>query len=61
MAPNNAQSVHGQEVDRKELHVAATAGRFEFAAEGFRDEAKADRTVAAPHEKMAKTVVASLN
>jgi hypothetical protein len=37
-----------------------TAGRFEFAAKGFRDEAKADRTVAASHEKMAKTVVASL-
>jgi hypothetical protein len=37
----------------------ATPGRFEFAAKGIREEAKADRGLAASHEEMAKAVVAS--
>lgn len=45
----------------KNLMSPTTAGRFEFAAKGFREEAKADRALAASHEEMAKTVVASLN
>lgn len=45
----------------KNLTSPTTAGRFVFAAKGFRDEAKADRAVAASHAEMAKTVVASLN
>lgn len=45
----------------KNLTSPTTADRFVFAAKGFRDEAKADRAVAASHGEMAKTVVASLN
>jgi hypothetical protein len=45
----------------KNFTSPTTAGWFEFGAKGFRDEAKADRALAASHEAMAKTVVASLN
>jgi hypothetical protein len=45
----------------KNLTSPTTAGRFVFAAKGFRDEAKADRAIAASHAEIAKTVVASLN
>jgi hypothetical protein len=45
----------------KNFTSPTTAGRYEFAAKEFRDEAKADHALAASHEEMAKTVVASLN
>ena len=45
----------------KNFASPTTGGRLEFAAKGFRDEAKSDRAIAASHEEMAKTVVASLN
>jgi hypothetical protein len=38
----------------KNLTSPTTPGGFEFAAKPFRDEAKADRAVAASHEEMAK-------
>jgi hypothetical protein len=44
----------------KNIMSPTTPGRFEFAAKGFRERAKADRAVAASHEAMAKTVVAAL-
>jgi hypothetical protein len=45
----------------KNFASPTTGGRLGFAAKGFRDEAKSDRAIAASHEEMAKTVVASLN
>jgi hypothetical protein len=45
----------------KNFTSPTTASRFEFAAKRFRDGAKADRALAASHQEMAKTVVASLN
>ena len=44
----------------KNLAAPGTAGRFEFAAKGFRAEAKADRAIATTHEKMASGVIALL-
>lgn len=45
----------------KNFIAPSTAARWEFAATGFREEAKADRALAASHDEMSKTVVASLN
>jgi hypothetical protein len=45
----------------KNFTSPTTAGRLEFATEGFREEAKADRTLAVRHETMAAMVVVSLN
>lgn len=45
----------------KNFTSPTTAGRLEFAAQGFREEARADRALAVRHEKMAAMVVASLN
>jgi hypothetical protein len=45
----------------KNLAAPTSAGRFEFAANGYREEAKADRALATSHEEMAEAVVASLN
>jgi hypothetical protein len=45
----------------KNLASPTAAGQFEFAAAGFREQAKADRGLAASHEEMAKTVVAALD
>ena len=44
----------------KNLSAPAASARYEFAAKGFREEAKADLALAASHEKMARTAVASL-
>ena len=40
----------------KNLTAPSTAGRYEFIAKGFRDEAKSDRSQAAAHEEMAREV-----
>lgn len=45
----------------KNITSPTTPGQFEFAAKGFREEAKADRAVAASHEEMAKTLIAALD
>ena len=45
----------------KNLAAPGTAARFEFAAKGFREEAKDDRAVATTHERMAVGVIALLN
>ena len=45
----------------KNLMSPATPANFDFAAKEFRDEAKADRALAASHEEMAKTTVALRN
>jgi len=44
----------------KNFATPGAASRYEFAAQGFREEAQADRGLAVSHEEMAKTVVASL-
>lgn len=44
----------------KNLSAPATPARYEFAAQGFREEAKVDLALAASHEKMARTAVASV-
>jgi hypothetical protein len=40
----------------KNLTAPGTPGRYEFTAEGFRDEAQFDRSQAAAHEEMAREV-----
>jgi hypothetical protein len=49
---------HGPVV--KNLMSPTTAARYDFIAKGFREEAKSDRALAASHEQMAKSAVASL-
>jgi hypothetical protein len=49
---------HGPVV--KNLGAPGTAARYESSAKGYRDEAKANRALAASHEQMAKSVLASL-
>jgi hypothetical protein len=44
----------------KNFASPTTAARLEFAASGFREEAKADRGFATSHEEMAERVVASV-
>jgi hypothetical protein len=44
----------------KNLAAPGTAGRFEFAANGFRAQANAYRAIARTHEKMAAGVIALL-
>jgi hypothetical protein len=44
----------------KNLAAPGTAGRYEFAAKGFREEANRNRAVATSHETMAAGVVALL-
>lgn len=44
----------------KNLAAPGTAGRFEFAAKGFREEANTDRAVATTHESIAAGVIALL-
>ena len=44
----------------KNFMAPGTPARFEFAATGFRSEAKADRGLAATHTEMANTTVSSL-
>jgi hypothetical protein len=44
----------------KNFAAPGTASRYEFVAQGFREEAQADRGLATSHEEMAKTVVASI-
>lgn len=55
----NAQAAGYQEAaahaaNVKNLAAPSTAGRYEFFAEGFRDEAQSNRVLAAAHEEMAK-------
>lgn len=45
----------------KNLAAPGAAGRYEFAAKGFRDSASNDRAVAATHEQMAAEAIALLN
>lgn len=44
----------------KNLMAPNTVARYEYFAKGFREEAKADRKLAASHEQMATTAVATL-
>lgn len=44
----------------KNVVSPTTAGRYSFAAKGFREEAKSDRGLAISHEEMARNVIAGL-